>query len=71
MPPEIRAQAREACVRFMSDPSHPALHFKKLEGYEGVWSVRINKQYRGVGHRQGDTIEWFWIGTHNDFDKAF
>ncbi|EDY18973.1 conserved hypothetical protein [Chthoniobacter flavus Ellin428] len=55
----------------MSDPSHPALHFKKLEGYEGVWSVRINKQYRGVGHRQGDTIEWFWIGTHNDFDKAF
>jgi len=42
----------------------------KLEGYEDVWSIRINKQYRVVDRRHGDTIDWFWIGTHNDFDKA-
>jgi hypothetical protein len=21
--------------------------------------------------RRGDTIEWAWIGTHNEFDKLF
>jgi len=23
------------------------------------------------GKRTGDTIEWAWIGTHNEFDKLF
>ncbi len=36
-----------------------------------VWSVRVNDQYRAVGVRFGDTIEWIWIGTHNEFDNLF
>ncbi len=71
LPASVKGQAREAYARFMADTSHPALHFKKLEGYEDAWSIRISKQYRVVGRRNGDTIDWFWIGTHNDFDKAF
>jgi hypothetical protein len=71
LPTNIEIQARDAYVRFMADPSHTALHFKKLAGYEDVWSVRIGAQYRVVGHRRGETIDRFWIGTHNDFDKAF
>src|SRR5438874_11682653 len=41
---------------FVQDASHPSLRFKKLAGYENVWSVRINEQYRAVGERRGDTI---------------
>jgi hypothetical protein len=44
---------------------------KKLGGYDRVWSVRINEQYRAVGERQGDTITWVWIGTHNEFENRF
>ena len=47
------------------------MRFKKLGGYENVWSVRVNEQYRAVGERKGDTIVWAWIGSHNDFDKLF
>jgi hypothetical protein len=34
-----------------------------------VSGVRINEQYRAVGERDGDTIEWAWIGSHNEFDS--
>ncbi len=56
---------------FAENPEHPSLRFKKLGGYDHVWSVRINEQYRAVGERDGDTIVWVWIGSHNDFDTLF
>lgn len=56
---------------FLKDPGHPSLRFKKLSGGGDFWSVRVNEQYRVVGLRSGELIEWFWIGTHNDFDKSF
>jgi len=71
LPTNIKEQARETYARFMADPWHPALHFKKLAGSEDIWSVRINAQYRVVGQRRGEIIDWVWIGTHNDFDKTF
>jgi len=55
----------------MQNPSHPSLRFKKLEGFDRAWSVRIGAQYRAVGERIGDKIAWTWIGTHNEFDKLF
>jgi plasmid maintenance system killer protein len=68
---EHRNAARRAYQAFLKDSSLPGLRFKKLGGYDAVWSVRINDQYRAVGRRNGDTVIWFWIGTHNEFDKMF
>jgi len=31
----------------------------------------VSDGYRAVGIRTGDTIVWFWIGSHNEFDKLF
>ena len=66
-----RSAARRTYALFMQSPSHPSLRFKKLGGYENVWSLRINDNYRVVGERHGDTIIWVWIGTHNEFDNLF
>lgn len=63
--------ARESYALFVQNPHHPSLRFKRLGGYEHVWSVRVSEQYRAVGERQGDTIWWVWIGTHNQFDNLF
>ncbi len=63
--------ARRAHQLFLLNSGHPSLRFKKLGGYENVWSVRVNEQYRAVGERRGDTIVWVWIGSHNDFDNLF
>ena len=67
----MRAAARRAYGLFAEKPNHPSLRFKKLGGYERVWSVRINEQYRAVGERSDDAIVWVWIGSHNEFDKLF
>ena len=66
-----KAAARRTYELFRENPEHGSLRFKKLGGYPDVWSVRINEQYRAVGRKQGDTVVWFWIGSHNDFDKMF
>ena len=69
--PAVREAARRAYALFVANPDHPSLRFKKLQGYDNAWSVRVNEQYRAVGQRTGDTIEWAWIGSHNDFDNLF
>lgn len=63
--------ARKAYRLFADNPSHPSLRFKALQGWPDYWSVRVSLDVRAVGRRKGDTITWFWIGTHNDFDKTF
>jgi hypothetical protein len=69
--PSVKARARLAYQLFAENPDHPSLRFKKLQGGDAIWSVRINEQFRAVGVRSGDTIEWIWIGTHNEFDNLF
>ncbi len=68
---DSRAAARRAYALFRENPSHPSLRFKKLGGLENVWSVRITRDLRAVAERHGDTVIWFWIGTHGEFDQLF
>ena len=67
----IRQTARRAYALFAQNPDHPSLRFKKLTGLENIWSVRIDERYRAVGERQGNTIVWVWVGSHNEFDNLF
>ncbi len=71
LPAEIREAARNAYQRFAANPRHPSLQFHRLARNPILWSARVTKNYRAVGILQGDTITWIWIGTHDDFDRAF
>lgn len=66
-----RRAAKVSFRLFLADPSHPSLHFKKLSGFDDVWSVRASIDLRAVAHREGDSLSWAWIGSHNDFDNLF
>lgn len=68
LPANIRQQADEAYARFEQDPHHPALQFKPIHGVGGVYSARVNSQYRVLGRMRNGEIYWYWIGTHNDYD---
>jgi hypothetical protein len=57
--------------QFQIEPFHNSLRFKKLAGHETLWSVRVTLSIRAVGHREGDTIVWVWIGSHAEFDRRF
>ena len=65
------ARRRGRLIPSLPETPAPSLRFKKLAGYDQVWSVRINEQYRAVGEREGDSVVWVWIGSHNDFESLF
>jgi len=69
LPPEIRQQARKAYALFQQDPYHPSLRFKLVHPTRPVYSVRITRGYRALGIREEDTLIWFWIGSHTDYEK--
>ena len=69
LPDVIQQQARTAYEFWLKNHQHPSLHFKKLRGGEERFSVRIGDHYRAIGHLIGDTVEWVWIGTHEDYNK--
>lgn len=68
LPAGIQTAAREKFRLWRRDPFHPSLHFKELA--PGLWSVRIGPQYRALARRRrGETVVWFWIGTHAEYDR--
>ena len=71
LPAEVRSRARKAYTLFAEDPSHPSLFFKPLRGYDDTWSVRVDRCYRAVCLRDGESLVWLWIGSHSDFDRDF
>jgi hypothetical protein len=66
LPHEVQITARDKFNLWRHDPFHPSLQFKQI--HVDLWSVRITRDYRALGLRDGDTIVWFWIGTHADYD---
>jgi len=70
LPQAAKRQANEAYRLFKQNPSHPGLRFKPIDPSDPtVYSARVGRSYRVVGVRSGDTILWYWIGTHADYDK--
>jgi hypothetical protein len=68
LPLQIQEQARNAYRQFQQDPNYPSLRFKKIHPTLPIYFVRINKDYRAVGQLEKDTVIWFWIGSHAEYD---
>ena len=66
LPASIQARARKQYQLWLADPSHPSVRFKKVGEY---WSARVTAAYRAVGIMDGETIIWFFIGTHAEYDR--
>lgn len=68
LPSGVQQSAIAAFEHWKADPSHPGVRFKPVHGFEGVYSVRMGDNWRALGRLKGDTIYWFWIGSHADYD---
>ncbi|MCA1993544.1 MAG: hypothetical protein LDL41_16105 [Coleofasciculus sp. S288] len=69
LPKQVQQQTRQAYRQFKQDPSHPSLRFKKIHPELPIYSARISKSYRAVGQLDGDTVIWFWVGSHAEYDR--
>jgi hypothetical protein len=59
LPPAAQRDAKRAYGVFQNNPAHPSLQFKKLQGEENIYSVRIGL----------NRVVWYWIGSHSEYDR--
>ena len=66
LPVEIRRSVAKQFQLLQTNQSHPSLRFKKVSDR---WSLRITYNYRALGYRDVNTITWYWVGTHAEYER--
>ena len=69
--PDVRKRARKAYRLWVENPFHPSLRFKCINSEENIWFVLITPGYRVIGVMEGNTVTWFWVGSHDDYARFF
>ncbi len=69
LPPDAQHRAYRAYALWRAHPSAKSLNFKCVEPEEQLYSVRIGMNYRALGVLEGDTVHWFWIGAHDEYER--
>ena len=66
LPTRIQRLADQKYGLWAGNPRHPSLDFKKVGK---VWSVRVGDHYRALARERAEGFVWFWIGTHEEYNK--
>ncbi len=69
LPEDVQQRADKAYKLWQSNPQHPSLQFKRIDPQDPIYSVRVGRKYRALGWLAGDTVTWFWIGSHAEYDN--
>lgn len=69
LPADVQQRARQAYNLWKQNNNHPGLHFKQVHDREPIYSVRIGLSYRALGVKKDDTMIWFWIGSHEEYNN--
>ncbi len=69
LPERIQHQAKEAYSLFKKNHRHPSLRYKKVHPKKPIYSVRISQSYRALGIQDGNEMIWFWIGSHEEYER--
>lgn len=70
LPDDAQRQTRAAYRLFKENPRHSSLRIKRISASDpSLYSARIGNHYRAVGFLAGDTMTWFWVGTHEEYNK--
>lgn len=67
--PSIRKRTDEKFKLLLSDPYHPSLQIKKMQGFERIWEGRISRSYRFTFQIEGDTYVLRKVGKHEILRK--
>jgi hypothetical protein len=66
-----KRSARKAYRLWAQNPFHPSLHFKCINREDDIWSARVTRGCRALGILDNDTVTWFWIGGHDEYESFF
>jgi hypothetical protein len=66
LPENVQELAHTKFALFEREPFHPSLGLKQKGE---VWTVDVGRRYRAIAYRAGDEFHWFWIGSHEAYNK--
>ena len=69
LPERIKKVAVESYEIWKENPKHPSLQFKKIHSKKFIYSVRITLGWRALGVLENNVMIWFWIGSHDEYEK--
>jgi len=62
-------RVRKAYQVWKTNPTTPGLRFKRVNEQEPIYSARVSDDYRVLGILEGDTLIWFWVGRHDEYER--
>jgi hypothetical protein len=66
LPADVQALADSKFALFEKDPFHPSLAFRQKGE---VWTANVGRSYRAIAYKKGNDLHWFWIGSHESYNK--
>ena len=75
LPEKIQKSVRKAIRMYEESPRAKGLMLHRLKDnkrgshFDGSWSVRVNQQYRAIFVIVNGKALWYWVGTHNDYNR--
>ena len=68
LPEDVQRLAVKNYHLWRSNPSHPSLRYRRVEGREDLVTVRVGDHYRALGLLEPGLVVWIWIGSHGAYD---
>lgn len=69
LPKEIQELARKNYQLLKVNLHHPSLQSKKTGRSRHLWSVRVGEENRASALNKPESVIWFWIGSHEEYNK--
>ncbi len=69
LPEDVQRRADKSYALWRINPQAHGLYFKRVGNQQAVYSVRIGQEYRALGLLEGDSVLWFWIGSHTEYER--
>ena len=66
LPGHIQKLADKNFDLFKANPHHPSLGFQKKGS---IYTAEIGRSYRALARERAGTYYWFWIGTHEEYNR--
>ncbi|MCI0521151.1 MAG: type II toxin-antitoxin system mRNA interferase toxin, RelE/StbE family [Chloroflexi bacterium] len=67
LPAEVQDKIKKQIALLATDPRHPSLHTKPIQGARGVYEARVDRGYRITYERAADdTLTLRVVGKHDE-----
>jgi mRNA-degrading endonuclease RelE of RelBE toxin-antitoxin system len=65
LPAELQRRAEESLRTLATNPHHPSLRVKRIQGHPRIWEARVIRSYRLTFEWAGEELVLRRVGTHD------